>query len=86
MIKEIGSSVSYDLQFYNLFFLWKINYIKKSNRIFYQFGKKNIKDMIHFADEETTVEVRTLPKPDPSVIVQVEAKRGKISFVKGNKI
>lgn len=42
--------------------------------------------MIHFADEETTVEVRTLPKPDPSVIVQVEAKRGKISFVKGNKI
>lgn len=26
-------------------------------------------------DEETTVEVRTLPKPDPSVIVQVEAKR-----------
>lgn len=42
--------------------------------------------MIHFADEETTVEVRTLPKPDPSVIVQVEAKRGKISFVEGNKI
>lgn len=32
--------------------------------------------MIHFSDEETTVEVRTLPKPDPSVIVQVEAKRG----------
>ena len=28
------------------------------------------------ADEQTTVELRTLPKPDPSVIVNVEAKRG----------
>lgn len=27
------------------------------------------------ADEQTTVELRTLPKPDPSVIVNVEAKR-----------
>lgn len=71
--------------FYNSFFPLKNQY-KKSNRTFYQFGKNFIKDMIHFSDEETTVEVRTLPKPDPSVIVQVEAKRGKISFVKGNKI
>lgn len=42
------------------------------------------------SDEETTVEIRTLPKPDPSVIVQVEAKRGNSrfsSFVKGkNKV
>lgn len=85
MIKEIGSSASYDLQFYNFFFPLKNQY-KKKVKTFYLFGKKNIKDMIHFSDEETTVEVRTLPKPDPSVIVQVEAKRGKISFVKGNKI
>lgn len=28
------------------------------------------------ADEQTTVELRTLPKPDPSEIVNVEAKRG----------
>lgn len=91
MIKEMGSSTSYDLQFYNIFFPSEIWVWEKKWWNFLPIWKKKCKcetlKIWHIvSDEETTVEIRTLPKPDPSVIVQVEAKRGNSrisSLVKG---
>lgn len=38
----MGSSTSYDLQFYNIFSPLKYEYEKKNDGTFYQFGKKSV--------------------------------------------